>query len=225
MLPLQGRDARQGHQASLEQAPQIWKLDIDRIELGLGCLLVDARLPDFILCLCDLLFDHLGAAQQRFAPVIELALIVADRVADQGIVAQGKDVGRETDGILHIPLRRQPGLQRAGDRQLLAIALVVGFAAGRVEPDQRVALMHKVAVMDQDLPDNAAFQVLDRLAVGFNRNRAVRDHGRIEPRDRRPSAEHHEGEDDDSSTDPQHNPPISRSARRGQQLETFAFHH
>ena len=86
-------------------------------------------LPDFILCLCQLLLNDLGPAQQAFAAVIELALIVMDCINDQRIVLKVGNLRREVNLVRHIALRHQSRLLGARNRfiEQHVFVLINGF--------------------------------------------------------------------------------------------------
>ena len=77
------------------------------------------------------------------------------------------------------PAPPQPGLGRGERPALGEQRRVLGPAAGRVELDQRLARRHRVAVLDQDPADDAALEMLDRLAaaVGDDDRRGNRGPG------------------------------------------------
>ena len=54
-----------------------------------------------------------------------------------------------------------------------------GAGLGILDPQQHLAGANRVAIADQDLADNAAFQMLDRLAVGVDGDDAGRDGGAL----------------------------------------------
>src|SRR5690348_692358 len=58
-----------------------------------------------------------------------------------------------------------------------------------VEPNERLALRHLVAVLDQYLRDDAALEVLNGLAMGFYRNHTRCHRRALEWRKHRPPAE------------------------------------
>ena len=86
---------------------------------------------------------------------------------------------RDSPGpVLHLRARRSPlsrpsrsASSRAGGRRGPAswpsTMASSRLRCGAVEPDQHLAGLHRVAVLDEDLADHAAVGMLDHLAVGF----------------------------------------------------------
>ena len=60
---------------------------------------------------------------------------------------------------------------------------------GRLQPEEYVAFLHLLRIIDQDLPDDATFEMLDRLVVALDGDLALRNGGAIKRRERGPYTE------------------------------------
>jgi hypothetical protein len=75
------------------------------------------------------------------------------------------------------------------DVDLLAQEVEIGLGVGRLQPEQHVALLDLLRVTDQDFPNDATFEVLDRLVVALDGDLALCNGGAIERRKPGPDAE------------------------------------
>ena len=161
--------------------------------------------------------ESLGAEFQRFHVQLEQPGLAVDAVAggaetgeltiddalDVAVARVVGDDGGKGDFRLVGNLRLQPRdvrLEPGLAQEQLPLLHLCGDA---VEPDQWLAGSDVVALADQDLLDDAAFQMLDDLVLPGRHEAAGGDHGRGQRRGRRPCAEaakgdHHKDQPDDA---------------------------
>ena len=117
----------------------------------------------------------------------------------RGRVEQGL---RKADRSIAALLRLEPRLSRVKPVQTLGDDGKAGAGHRVVEPDQHVAGLHGVTVVDPELADDAAGRVLHLLDVGIDHDRALRDQRAGDLCGRGPAAEaagehQHDGKADD----------------------------
>src|SRR5262249_34368325 len=95
----------------------------------------------------------------------------------------------------------QPGLERQGGVKLLAQRLRRGARLRGVDPEQDLALLDVLGLLDQNLLDEAALQMLDRLAVALHPPPGRCDGGGVERGERGPQAERAEHDGDGGVAD------------------------
>jgi hypothetical protein len=86
-------------------------------------------------------------------------------------------------------LGNQTGLLRERGIHLLAKDVGIGLGLGRLQAKQHVALGDLLGVLDQDLADDAALEMLHHFMVARYGDLSRRDGGAVERRDRRPDPE------------------------------------
>ena len=83
------------------------------------------------------------------------------------LLRYGLKRGRKRHPITLLLFGEQPCLACHGVPQLGPKALDLSAGPGVIQRDQRLSAVHDVAVGDQDIPDNAALEMLDRLTARF----------------------------------------------------------
>ena len=157
----------------------------------LGC----KRIPlaraagDVLLLLLDLGGENADLAIQRLPALAKLPFLVPDRHIGLADVAACQQVGRKLDLIGLRLLGNETGFHGQTGVDLLAQQVEIGLGVGRLQAEKHVAFLHLLRVADQDFPDDAAFEMLDRLVVALNGDLALRNRGSIERGQCRPDAE------------------------------------
>ena len=109
---------------------------------------------------------------------------------DRGrLVPYGLHPGRKQHPLVTLLLGLEPCFTRHRVPQLTLQALHFGAGLGVVQPDQYLSGSHSVAVGDQNFPDDAALEMLDRLPAQFRFHDAGSDSGALEWREGGPNPE------------------------------------
>ena len=106
-----------------------------------------------------------------------------------GIIPQVQQfLGKGELGLL-VPLRGQPGLQGAGGQVLTADDFESGASLGILQAQQNGPALHAITVSNQNILDDAPFEMLDGLAVGLHRDHTSSDRRAIQVGNGGPAAE------------------------------------
>ena len=95
----------------------------------------------------------------------------------------------EADAAGAVAFGDEAGIARVGRGAAAAQQLELGAGLGGVELDQQLSGADLLALGDQDTPDDAAFEMLDGLAVELDADRAGRHGGAFEGRQHRPGGQ------------------------------------
>ena len=148
---------------------------------------------------------------ERAAVLIEDAPLIGQRGCDIGPVGIGFQRCRNGECSEPGVFSREPRLERPGRVELLAQRFRRGTRLRGVDPEQDLALFHVLGLLDEDLLDDAALQMLDRLAIALDRDPGRRDGGSIERGQRGPQAERPEYDADGGVADDREGAVIGES--------------
>jgi len=135
------------------------------------------------------------------SPLLELPLLVDHVLARRQTPGAVEQLLREGDRIGFFLFGDQPRFERQGSVDLAAQQFGLRFGLQWIEPEQQVALVDGLVILDEDFTDNTALVVLDLLAVAFHRHRSRGNHRTVELRNSRPRTEHAEYHKDDAVAD------------------------
>ena len=144
---------------------------------------------DLLVELGNALAEHRDLAGQGLAPGVEDAALAVDHGDHLGVGEFGQQPVREHHRVEAVALGGQPRLEGGGGAAAAAQQAQGGAGLGIVEPEQHLAGNHLVAVPNQDLADDAAFEMLHGLALARDADHAGRDGGAFQGRHGRPAAE------------------------------------
>ena len=130
------------------------------------------------------------------AVLIEDAPLIGERRRDVGPVRLGLQRRGNCKSVKPGIFSREPCLQRQRRVELLAQRFRRGARLRGVDPEQHLALLHMLGLLDEDVLDDAALEMLDRLAIALDRDPGRRDGRRIERGPCGPQAERSEDDAD-----------------------------
>ena len=202
-LPLQARfravelqHARLRHQALGKEIDETVPLAYDRLDLRLIGRLLALVAHNLFLELGDPLLQNLFLSFDRDAPRLELVQLALDGRADIWVVAAPEKIAREADRAA-CELCQKSRFGRLHEHELLGVDFELGLGLSVVKHEQYVASVHSAPLLDADILDDAAVEVLDALAVSRDLDDALPDDGAVQRRSRRPGAEAAEEDDED----------------------------
>jgi hypothetical protein len=181
----------------LADVPELLADQSELLRLGLD-LAFDA--DDLLAVLGDPLLENRNLAGQRLASGLEDVGLSFDDLARLGIAAPLQQAGGKTDLGQAVALGLETGLQRVGHHPAAVQELQAGPRRGVVEADQDLSGRDLLALAHQDLADDAALQVLHRLAVAVDADHAGRDGRALQGRQRRPADEAGQEDPDDADS-------------------------
>ena len=145
---------------------------------------------DLLLGLLNALADRRPLRSEQGVSRREDRLLAGDDLRGSAILLGLLDQKRrEGDRRAAVALGDLPGL--AGDRvpQLSFERCIGGARLGVVEANQWLTLGDGIAILDQDLRDDAALEMLDGLAIALDRDGARCERRALQRRESRPDAE------------------------------------
>jgi hypothetical protein len=146
------------------------------------------------------LLEPCGVDAELVAPrahvIGELDALIGDRGRRFGDIAAGQQLRRKSYVVGVIALGGEAGILRQRGVELLAEQVRIGLRLHRLQPEQDLALLDRLRLAHQDLPHDAAFEMLHRLALALDRDPPRRHHGPAQGRERRPDAEAHADDGD-----------------------------
>jgi len=160
--------------------------------------------------LLDLLLQLGLLAVARGAANLEQLLLAAHQARDLRIPLAPRQLVGELDGPVVVALGLETGLAGGQLVERLGHDAEIRLRLRAVEPDDHVALLHPVALLDQQLAHDAAGRVLDLLDVGIDHQLAGRDHGAGQLGRGRPSADAEDQEEAGRHTDQERFPGKGR---------------
>src|SRR5262249_36272570 len=122
---------------------------------------------------------------------------------------------REGEGRAAVAFRDQAGFLGKACHELIMRHVGAGLRLRIVHAEKHLTFVDVLSFLDQDLPDNAAFEMSDRLAVGFDGDRTRRNYGAVELGQGRPATEDAEGEDDDDVAHEGRTTPVAQGGLSG----------
>src|SRR5262249_33117460 len=181
--------ARSGDQALFQERRDALHLLPDRYELRAECASLRLAAGNLMLELRDLLPDDVALALERGAPAFELAQLAGPYRVDVLAAVEVLQVLWEDEGGAAVELGAQPLLGRAQHDVLLGQHVEFRARLAVVEHDQQIARLDPVALPHAQLLDDAAVEMLHALAIAFDLDDPVRDHGAVERRGCGPGSE------------------------------------
>src|SRR6185437_9203523 len=135
---------------------------------------------DVRLLLRDLGGEDAEVAVQLVPMLLEHPLLILDRQIGLFDVAARQQIGGEVDLVSLVLLGDQARLLREARVDLLTEKVEIGLGGGWLQAEEHVALFYLLRVMHQNLADDAAFEMLNRLVVALDCDLSLRDGSAIE---------------------------------------------
>ena len=194
---LQLQQPRARHDALLQQRLQAGQLPAHRRVLAAQTFQLRLGAGHLRLQLRNAVRDELGEPRRFPAAGQQLGALVGPRLEHMSVVDLAGEFCRQRQLAAAILLEPQPRLrQLQADMQLIE-DVEFGARLRFVEHEQRIALRDPISLLDAQLFDDAAFEVLDALAVAVGLDHRLRHDGAIERRQQGPGAEDSEKHRDD----------------------------
>ncbi len=134
--------------------------------------------PRYLLAkLRDLLIEHLDPGLVVGATGFELVDLLADDRRNLRIIDIRERRVIEDDGFGADALGLQSRLRRCQRPQTVGQRSDFGPGADVLQDQKRLAGADRIAVLDQDVADDPAFEVLDDPMAAFRRHRSIGDNG------------------------------------------------
>src|SRR5439155_17045528 len=170
------------------QVANTGKLLLDQVDfLVLGGSL-PCQAPDLFPELADALAELGLLSGPRCAPQLEQLPLAGDGAGDIGIGDAGDEILGKSDRIQILPLGLEAGLAGHKLVEILGDHRRHGADLGWIQPQQDIAGLDPVALLDAQLGDDAAGRVLDLLDVRIDDEKSGCDDGARELCGRRPAA-------------------------------------
>ena len=202
--PLQrGRVALQREQprllvnALVEEGLRGGQFFLDVAELLLGGAALDVVARNLVLVLLDAFFQGLELLAQCVAAGPEQVLLGGHQRCGVPVAGHLEELPGKRDGVGSVPLRDEPCLPRPQALVAGVEPLEPGAGLGVVEPREDLPGLDVRAVFHQDLAQDAALQVLDRLVAPGELDLAGDHHGHLQGDECRPGPEATDHEDQD----------------------------
>ena len=184
-------------QALVKQAGEALLLVDDRCQLLLVGRLLALAADDQFLELVDAPGENLLLPLERIAAAGEFLLLARHGGLRRRIVGLIGEFRRKVDGRAAAELCRQARFDRLEQRVLLRQHIDLGADIGVIERQQHVTGGNMVALLDSQLLDDAAVEMLHALAVALHLDHGVADDRPVEGCGDRPAAKGTEEDDND----------------------------
>ena len=137
---------------------------------------------------------------EGLAPLLKLRRFIAHQGLNLRLITSLSKFFGPFNLICETTLSNQSRLDRQSAVELIILQIIIGLRLNFLNAEERLAFLYGLTFLDQDLINNAAFIMLNDLAIGINRDKAPSDNSAIQFGHSRPTTCHTKGEDDESIT-------------------------